>query len=40
MAQAVGKALAKFLAAPPPPHRLIGDDNIMLGHEQLDVSQA
>ena len=39
MAQAVGKALAKFLA-PPPPHRLIGDDNITLAQEQLDVSQA
>jgi hypothetical protein len=39
MAQAVGKGLAKFIAQPPP-HRLIGDDNITLGLEQLDVSQA
>jgi hypothetical protein len=38
VAQAVGKALAEFLA--PPPHRLIGDGNTTLGQEQLDISQA
>jgi len=38
MAQAVGKALAEFLA--PPPHRLIGHDNTTLGQEQFDISQA
>jgi hypothetical protein len=38
VAQAVDKALAKFLA--PAPHRLIGDDNTTFGEEQLDISQA
>ena len=38
MAQAVGKALAEFLA--PATHRLIGDGNTTLSQEQLDISQA
>ena len=37
-AQAVGKALAEFLA--PAPDGLIGDDNAPLGQEQLDITQA
>ncbi len=38
MAQAVGKALAKFLV--PRPHCLKGDDNTTLRQEQFDVPQA
>jgi hypothetical protein len=35
--QAVGKALAEFLA--PAPHRLIGHDNTTFSQEQLDIAQ-
>ena len=38
MAQAVGKALAEFLA--PAPYGLVGDDDAPLGQKQLDVPQA
>ena len=37
-AQAVGKALAEFLA--PAPNGLIGDDNATLSQKQLDIPQA
>jgi hypothetical protein len=38
VAQAVGKALAEFLA--PALHRFIGDDDTTLGQEQFDISQT
>ena len=36
--QAVGKALAEFLA--PAPYGLVGDDDAPLGQKQFDVAQA
>ena len=38
MAQAVGKALADFLA--PAPYRLLRDEETILGQEQFDITQA
>jgi hypothetical protein len=36
--QAIGETRAEFLA--PAAHRLVGDDNAMLGQEQLNIPQA